>query len=147
LSRGAAYLKMGKMDEAIRDFTRTIASDRKNARAWYYRGTAYLSKEDLGHAAVDFDKTIALNPDYGAAYFGRGTIYSLMGEDEQASRYIKTAIIKSETEIQGFADVFGISRTQFEKAMAHLSGERTHDPTLMLTEEEIETVKEWMDAA
>ncbi len=147
LSRGVAYFKMKKMDEAIQDFTKTIETDRKNTRAYYYRGTAYLATDDYAHASPDFNKAIELNPDHGAAYFGRGTVFALMGKDKEASRYIKTAIIKSEAGIQGFADTFGISRTQFDKALGHMSGAREHDPTLVLTEDEIETVKEWLDAA
>jgi len=147
LSRGVAYFKMNKMEEAIQDFTRTIEKDSNNTRAYYYRGIAYLSKEDYDRASPDLDKTIELNPDHGAAYLTRGTVYALMGDDENASRYIKNAIIKSETNIQGFSDDFGISRTLFDRAMGHLSGLRQHDPTLELTEDEIEMVKKWLEVA
>lgn len=64
-----------------------------------------------------------------------------MGDAEKSARDIKTALINSETEVQGFVDTFGLLRTQFGKAMAHLAGEREHDPTLVLTEKEIEQVK------
>lgn len=147
LSRGVAYLKLGKMDEAISDFSKSIAENPGSTRGYYYRGMGYLARENYEAALPDLNRVIEMDPEHGAAHLARGTLYGLMGDDEKSVRDMKTAIIKSETQIQGFADTFGILRTQFHKAVAHVSGERAHDPALVLTNEEIEQVKKWLDAA
>lgn len=147
LSRGAAYFKLEKMNDAIRDFSKSIEIDQNNLRGYYFRGIAYLSRDDYQTALNDLNRVLELDPGNGPAHLARGTVYGLLGEDEKSARDMKTAIIQSETEIQGFADTFGVLRTQFNKAMAHMTGERGHDSTLELTEEEIEQVKKWIAAA
>jgi tetratricopeptide (TPR) repeat protein len=147
LSRGVAYVRMKELEKAIRDFTRTIELDDNNVRAYYYRGIAHMARDKYAPALSDLNKVLSMKPGHGAAHLARGTIYALLGEDEKSVLDMKTAIIQSEAQIQGFADTFGIFRTQFHKAMAHAAGEREHDPSLILSEEEIETVKKWMEAS
>lgn len=144
LSRGVSYLKIEHIAKAIRDFGRVLAMNDKNFRAYFYRGIAYLMNNDFEVSIKDFDKTIELKPDYGAAFFARGSAYAQLGNDYEAARNIKTAIIFSETNIQGFTDTFGLFRTEFDKAMAIMS-DIEKAPTIMLTGEDIHTVKKWLE--
>ncbi len=144
LSRGAAYFKENRLDEALADFKATIGLKPKSLRAHYYQGLAHMAREDHPEALAAFNRVLDIDPEYGPGHFARGTLYGLMGEDEKSAMDMKTAIIKSEAEVQGFADSFGILRTQFTKAMAHLSGEREHDPSVSLTPEEMEQIKGWL---
>ncbi len=144
LSRGVAYLKTEDTDRAIEDFSTVIGMNDRNFRAYFYRGTAYMRKEDFRSAIADFDRTIELKPDHGAAFFARGTAYAQTGNEYEASRNLKTAMTFSEAMIQSFADHYGMFRTQFDKALAFMTGGDI-PPSMSLTREEIKTLKKWLD--
>ncbi len=143
LSRGVAYLKTDLVERAIEDFSVVIDMNGQNFRAYFYRGTAYMRIEDFHSALSDYDKTIELKPDYGTAFFARGTAYARIGNEFEASRNIKTAITFSESSMQGFADHYGMFRTQFDKAIAVMAGEGAL-PTMFLSDDEMNTVKHWL---
>ena len=143
LSRGVAYLKTDQVEKALEDFSRAIDMNRENFRAYFYRGTVYMKKEDYGNAITDFDKTVELKPDYGTAFFARGTAYAQIGNEFEAARNIKTAITFSEKSMQGFADHYGMFRTQFDQAMALMTGEDV-PPAMSLNDDEINTVRQWI---
>ncbi|MEN8262437.1 MAG: tetratricopeptide repeat protein [Nitrospirota bacterium] len=143
LSRGVAYLETDLVERALEDFSIVIDMNSQNFRAYFYRGTAYMRIEDFHSALSDYDKTIELKPDYGTAFFARGTAYAQIGNGFEASRNIKTAITLSESSMQGFSDQYGMFRTQFEKAIAFMTGEGM-SPTMFLTDNEISTVKNWL---
>lgn len=139
LSRGAAHLKMNEPDKAIEDFTRGIEADPEKANAYYYRGTAHMAKEDYEKALADMSCAIELKPDYSAAIFARGMAEVSLGKTEEGATDIKTAMTHAEAGVQGFADTYGW-RTQVEKVIAALEGERRPE-TMMLSDKEMETLK------
>ncbi len=61
-SRGYEYLKQGKFDEAIADFTEAIRTDSRDSRFHTFRGYAYQLKGDKDNAAMDYDEALRLNP-------------------------------------------------------------------------------------
>ncbi len=144
LSRGVAFLKLQQTDDAINDFSRAMELNDNNFRAYFYRGMAHLAKESFGDAIKDFDITIKLQPENGTAYFARGTAYAQIGNMEEAERNIKTAVTYSESAMQGFADNHGMFRTQFERAMAFMTGERDA-PHMYLNEKELGLIKKWLE--
>ena len=144
LSRGVAFLRTEQIDKAIEDFGRVVSMNNNNMRAHYYRGIAYMSRNDFKNAIDDFNRTIELKPDHGAAFFARGSAYAQLGDAEEAAKNFKTALIYSETEAQGFADTFGIFRTQFDKTLALMTGEGKM-PVMELTNEEIDKLKKWLE--
>lgn len=144
LSRGVAYLRMKQMDKAIKEFGKAIDKNPDNFRGYYYRGVIYLSNDDFKRALPDLNQVIELDPEHGPAHLARGTLYGLVGEDEKSVMDLKTAIIKSESAIQGFSDTLGLFRTQFHKAMSLMAGE-SEGPALSLTEDEIDQVKKWVE--
>lgn len=144
LSRGVAYLRNHETEKAIRDFDEVVKTDDRNARAHYYRGIAYMTKDDYKDAITDFDKTIELDPENGAAFFARGTAYANIGNDELATKNIKTAITFSESGIYGLQESIGLLRTQFDKTMSIMRGEK--EPSGMeLTEDEVKKLKKWLE--
>lgn len=144
LSRGAAYLRMKDAGKAIEDFTHAVEVNGENPRAFFYRGMAHMLKEDYERAIADFTRAIELKPDHGAAFFARGTCHANLGHDDDAMHDLRTGISYSEAAIQGFVDTFGIVRTQFDAAMAIISGERKRTG-VELSEEETAKVKKWLD--
>jgi len=83
-NRGGAYLRTGKLDEAIADYTEAIAIGPKRAVTYYGRGSAYLQMGDLDHAIADFTKAISLRPEDLVAYYDRGLAYAKKGEVDRA---------------------------------------------------------------
>jgi tetratricopeptide (TPR) repeat protein len=139
LSRGAAYLKMNEPDKAIEDFNRGIEADPEKANAYYYRGAAHMAKDEYEKAIADMNCAIELKPDYRAAIFARGMAEVSLGRREEGAADIKTAMSHAEAEVQGFANTYGW-RTQVEKVIAALEGERRPE-TMVLSDEELRTLK------
>jgi tetratricopeptide (TPR) repeat protein len=144
LSRGVAYLRNKEIDKAIADFGEAVHLNDKNVRAHFYRGIAYMTQENYNDAIKEFDRTIELKPDHGAAFFARGTAYAQLGDDELASKNIKTAITFSESNVFGLQETIGLWRTQFDKALSIASSEKDM-PEMTLTHDEYHKVLSWLE--
>lgn len=144
LSRGVAYLRSNEKEKAIDDFSSAVDMNNHNTRAHFYRGIAYMTNEKFREAIWDFDITIFLQPENGAAFFARGTAYAQIGDDIEAARDIKKAIMYSESDTQELADTIGLFRTQLDKVMMIMDyGDNI--PTLHLTNDEVSKVRRWLD--
>ena len=84
LNRGLEFFDKGYYDQAISDYSASLALNPKNPDVYNNRGTAYQAKRDYAHAIDDFDKAIALNPRHALAYNNRGIAYSKRGEFDLA---------------------------------------------------------------
>lgn len=144
LSRGVARFQLKEHDKAIEDFSRVLKLNDKNSRAYYYRGMSFLMKEEFENAVADLDRSIGLNPDNKTPFFARGIAYAELGNEDEAAKNIKTALMSSEANIQGFADSYGMFRTQFEKAFSIMTG-KTEPPTVALSEEEKQKLMKWLE--
>jgi tetratricopeptide (TPR) repeat protein len=111
-SRGAAYLKLGKAQEAIADFNRILEIDPDNARAYHLRGLAYEKSGDHQNALKDFNDSIEQNPAYGAAYYSRATLHTIMGDTDQAAADMQMVTHLSEVNIETFANENNVWRSQ-----------------------------------
>ncbi len=60
--RALAYLESKRYDEAIADFTRTIALDPKDHSYYTLRGYAYEMKGQRDRAIADYRRAVKLNP-------------------------------------------------------------------------------------
>jgi Flp pilus assembly protein TadD len=144
LSRGVAYLRDHQTGRAIDDFSEVVKRDDRNVRAHFYKGIAYMTKEDYKNAISEFDKTIELDGNHAAAFFARGTSYAQIGDDEQATKNIKTAITFSEASVYGLQETLGLWRTQFDRALSQATGEK-NAPELKLTHDEYHKIMNWLE--
>ena len=144
LSRGVAYLRNHETVKAIDDFSEAIHLDDHNVRAHFYRGVALLTVENYTSAVAEFDKTIELKPDHGAAFFARGAAYAQLGNDELATKNIKTAVTFSESNVFGLQETLGLWRPEFDKAISIASGEKRM-PEMTLTHDEYHKVMSWLE--
>ena len=63
--------KQGQLlDEAVDDYTRTLARDPKMVEAYVNRGYVYNDLQNADDAIADFHKALELNPNNGIAYLG-----------------------------------------------------------------------------
>ena len=74
--RGNYEYDVGNCDEAISDYTRSIALDPSNPQAYNNRAYTYMRQQDYADALVDLDEAIRLKPDYVQALMNRGDIYN-----------------------------------------------------------------------
>jgi tetratricopeptide (TPR) repeat protein len=60
---------------AIKDYTKAIKKDKKNAEAYYNRGTCELALKDFKTAKKDFDNTLKIDPKFVKAYYSRASVF------------------------------------------------------------------------
>jgi tetratricopeptide (TPR) repeat protein len=143
LSRGAAHLKLKESDEAIKDFDKAIKANSKSARAYFFRGMAHMLKNDFEKSVEDFTKALELKTDYGMAKFARSAAYARLDKADEAAKDLTEVLPQMETNLQSFADTYGIVRTEMGRVLAQISGESPW-PTLTLDEKEMDTLKKWL---
>lgn len=94
IEKGTSHLSQKQWDEAIKEFTKVIELDSKNALAvtYYNRGNAYANKGEHDKAIADFTTAIEIDPSYNKAYNWRGTVYFAKGEGNKAIADLTKAI-------------------------------------------------------
>ena len=70
--------------------------------------------------------------------------YVYIGDDELATKNIKTAITFSEASMYGLQETLGLWRTQFDRALSQVTGEKKA-PELKLTHEEYYKIMNWLE--
>jgi tetratricopeptide (TPR) repeat protein len=144
LSRGVGYVKVQDIDNALSDFTKAISLNKQSARAYFFRGMAHMMKNEFENAVSDFTNALKYKQDYGMAKFSRAVSNARLGKFEESSKDMTAVLPQMEENLQGFADTYGIVRTQMWKVMAQLSGE-AKTPALELKEKDIKTLKQWLE--
>lgn len=84
VSRGAAYLRLNRAEEALTDFNRAIEIDDRYARAFHLRGLVEEMRGDDTKALADLTRAIEIDPEYGAAYNSRAALHTKMGNENLA---------------------------------------------------------------
>ena len=111
-SRGAAYLRLGNIPDALADFNRVLELDPQNARAFHLRGLAHEKAGDYSEALEDLSKAIEIDPEYGAAYYSRATLYSKIGDTDHATEDAEMVTHLTEINIETFGDENNVWRSR-----------------------------------
>jgi serine/threonine-protein kinase len=91
LNRAIAYSRLGRLEEALRDFDQAVAaSDDPMAR--YNRGVARLRRGDVDGAFEDFEATLRKNPTFAPALNNRGSVRLRKGDLDGAIRDFDAAL-------------------------------------------------------
>jgi tetratricopeptide (TPR) repeat protein len=91
-NRGTTYSGQGRLEEAIRDYTKAISLRENFPTSYCNRGNARVMTNEFDAAIRDYDRAIELNPDYADGYYYRGVAYAAQGRLEQALRDYTKAI-------------------------------------------------------
>ena len=75
-NRGDAYRILGKIGEAIADFTTAIELKSDYAKPYVNRGLAHISKSNFDKAIADLNTAVKLQPELAEAYNNRGLAYA-----------------------------------------------------------------------
>ena len=84
--QGVEFARLGKPEDAIEAFDKSIALKADEYVAWYNRGVAKMMLHRYEEALVDFDKTVLLNPGYKKAYLNRATTKKHLTDYDGAMR-------------------------------------------------------------
>jgi hypothetical protein len=79
-NRGTELGKLQRYEEAIADFTKSIAAYPGYDFVYGDRATAYYLLGKYNHALRDYDKAIELNPDNPKSYYGRSLTHRALGD-------------------------------------------------------------------
>lgn len=92
LRLGMTQRHKGDFPGAIASFTRCIAVEPGNVRAWTYIGFCFLDLFKLKEALETFNFALQLSPDEGEALFGCAVVHECMGGHEAALPLLEQAI-------------------------------------------------------
>ena len=91
-SKGEAYSRENKYEQAISEFTDAVRLDPGFAAAFESRCVAYLNLADKMRALDDCNKAILLNPNECCAHYIRAIIYGDLGQHQKAIEDFDQAI-------------------------------------------------------
>jgi len=131
-NRGLAYYLMGRLDRAIKEYTRAIRRNNKDADPYYNRALAYINKGDYERAVRDLAITIRLDPDSADAYCNRAGANFRLGRFDEALADYNAAIKVSPNDADLYHNRALVykARGQSEQARADLDRERSLRPAL-----------------
>lgn len=112
LSRGSAFLRSNRLNEAMADFDRVLALHPEYARAYHLRGLVKASQGNDLEALKDFDKAIDIDAGYGAAYASRASVHQRLGHAEQAAEDMAMTSNLTQVNLESYAVENNIWQTQ-----------------------------------
>jgi hypothetical protein len=86
-----AEVKLGKLEDAVADFRRSLAVSPQYAPVHFQLGWTYGRLNRMDEALAQFDETIALDPKNANAYYGRGMVLKRRGQDKEAAEMMVKA--------------------------------------------------------
>ena len=81
---GKVYLAQGKLDEAIREFERSLSGNQNQAQVYNDLGVAWLEKSDFNRSLESFNKALQLDGDSLEALFNRALCYEKQSRFDEA---------------------------------------------------------------
>jgi lipoprotein NlpI len=115
--RGIAYFKRGEFDEAIVNFSASIALGPKNAAVYVNRAAAFERRFDFAAALADYNSAAALDPKQPGVFFERGKTYQAMHDPVHARQDFDEAIRPAPR-----VAAFFLQRGQLRKEQRDLAG-------------------------
>ena len=85
-NRGQAEEGLGRLDDAIADFRRSLAVSPQYAPVHFELGWTLARRNRLDDAMVQFDEAIALDPTFANSYFGKAMILKMRGQNQEAAK-------------------------------------------------------------
>ena len=92
VSRGAALLREGRIDEALRDLDTALELNPRSAHTYANRAIALARHGERNRALADFDRAIELDPSFADAHSERCLLLLRMDEPARALESCNTAL-------------------------------------------------------
>src|SRR3972149_744889 len=81
---GLQLSKIGKYEEAIMEFDKTVSLKPDHSSAWYSKGASLCKVERYQEAIDCFDKAIGIDENFMSAWYEKGVAYNKLGQYEKA---------------------------------------------------------------
>jgi len=82
--KGLQLSEIGKYQEAVIEFEKTISLKPDHASAWYSKGKAFCKLERYQNAIDCFDKAIGIDANFMRAWYEKGVAYDKLGQFDKA---------------------------------------------------------------
>jgi tetratricopeptide (TPR) repeat protein len=92
LQEGKSLLEKGLFDQAIKELTIQISSEKEDIQAIYLRGIAHRKIGRLDASLKDFDKAIGINSQNPDLFSDRAITYNLMQRGQEAIKDMNAAV-------------------------------------------------------
>jgi tetratricopeptide (TPR) repeat protein len=128
---GDSLVSLGRMDEAMIYFAKSIKLNPKYATAYDNYGVCLLAKKDDKKASEYFQKAIALNPKSASPYVRLGLIQSRAGNFAEAVKFMAKAldIDENNPDVHNNFGTILAKQGKYEEAIAHFSFAIKRDPS------------------
>jgi tetratricopeptide (TPR) repeat protein len=90
--RGESYKRLGKLDEALSDFSKAIQLDKKKDIYYHERATIYGLRRRFPEAVADMNQAIKLSPRNVDYFSYKGLLCSASGQELEAIQCFSQAI-------------------------------------------------------
>ena len=94
--------QLGRYDEAVVSYSRSIDLDPGFSEAFNNRGSALAEMKHFDEAVTNFDQAIALRSDYAEPLYNRGNLLSQLGHFDEAVVYYDRAIARNPDNVAAF---------------------------------------------
>ena len=92
-NRGLINKRLGKIKDALNDFTNAIKINKKNDVALYNRSEVLLNQSELNASLLDINKALKLVTNNASYYNLRGVIYARQNKYDKAIKDFNKSII------------------------------------------------------
>lgn len=123
-TRGQAFAKAGKTEEALAEFDRALALDPYNVPALYGRGLVYQGEKQHEQAIADFTAANGLTPQKAEPLLARATSYLAMDKTREAAFDLDEAVQADSNNGQAWAMRGTVYERLGDKAKASASYSR-----------------------
>ncbi|MFP4331048.1 MAG: tetratricopeptide repeat protein [Spirochaetaceae bacterium] len=92
IHRGMAHYAKGNLEEAIKDFSTTLAYDTNSGKAYFYRGVVHRTRGDLEAALKDFSTCLDFDQYNADALYARALVYEGLADPQAAEADCRNAL-------------------------------------------------------
>lgn len=130
VGRGRVRLAQSRTFAAVRDFTRSIGLDGKDAASYRYRAQAYLANDNTSDAIEDYNRAIGTDPNNAELFVARGRAHLTAKNNAAAMKDLGRALEIDPRSAQAFVyrGLVKARQSQFEDALADFSKAVESDP-------------------
>ncbi len=128
---GKILSRMGRFDDALRNFERAVKVNRENTEAYFLIGNYYYDNDDFEQAYHWYNECLRRNPDHAGSRNNLGVLYYVSGAwDESREEFNRARTISSNY----YDPVFNLQCLQQKVAAERLriTGVRPRDASLVL---------------
>ena len=109
-TRGSVLQALGRLQEALRAFERSLELHPANAQAWVYAGNIHVKEGRWESALACFERAVALAPDWAEAHNNLGLAHSRLGHGEAAQQALERAVALRPDLVEAWANLGNLLR-------------------------------------